>query len=349
MRIPKARHAAASPKRSRRAKVWISIATAVLILVTGTGATALIIRHNINSKINHVAIDFPVPAPVHTLDVPTPGASPVDDGKKDPINMLVLGSDSRISGGDPTDWQLGGQRSDVMMLVQISGDRQSVNVMSIPRDAWVPIEGHGDAKINAAFSWGGAELAISTMQNLTGVSIDHFVIVDFTSFEKLTDELGGITIATSTGDRQMNGEQALTFVRNRHSLPQGDFDRVRRQQAWIKGMLSAVFDQDVLKSPTKVAALVNIVLDYSAVDQGIDFDYMVGLALEVKNLRPAGVQFLTAPYTGTGRSPDGKQSIVVLDRAKFDPLMEAWRNDDVAAYIVANPEAVPKLEDRPVS
>jgi len=187
------------------------------------------------------------------------------------------------------------------------------------------------------------------VQNLTGVAIDHFMILDFISFEKLTDELGGVTIATSAGDRQMNGEEALAFVRNRYSLPRGDFDRVRRQQAWIKSIMAAVFDKDVLKSPTKVASLINIVLDYSAVDQGIDFDYMAGLALEVKNLRPGGVQFLTAPYTGTGRSPDGKQSIVVLDRAKLDPLMEAWRNDGVAAYVVAHPDAVPKLEDRPVS
>lgn len=326
--------------------MWISIATALAVVVTGTGATALIIRHNINAKINHVEVAFPVLPDLP--DLPSPSVEPSEDAPPEPINFLVLGSDSRASGGDPTDWQLGGQRSDVMMLVQISGDRQSVNVMSIPRDSWVPIEGHGDAKINAAFSYGGAELAISTMQNLTGVTIDHFMILDFISFEKLTDELGGVTIATSAGDRQMNGQEALAFVRNRHSLPRGDFDRVRRQQAWIKSIMAAVFDKDVLKSPAKVASLINIVLDYSAVDQGIDFDYMAGLALEVKDLRPAGVQFLTAPYTGTGRSPDG-QSIVVLDHSKLDPLMEAWANDGVAAYIAAHPDAVPKLEDRPVS
>jgi LCP family protein required for cell wall assembly len=324
--------------------VWISIITALAVILTGTGAAALIIRHNINAKINYVPIEFPSP----TRTFPQPSEKPVDEGPKDPINFLVLGSDSRSSGGDPTDWQAGGQRSDVMMLVQVSGDRKSVNVMSIPRDSWVPIEGHGDAKINAAFSWGGPELAISTVQNLTGVTIDHFAIVDFVSFDKLTDELGGVTIQTAAGAQQMNGEEALTFVRQRYGLLRGDFDRVRRQQAWIEAIMSAVFNKGVLKSPTKVASLIDIVLDYSAVDQGIDFDYMAGLALEVKNLRPAGVQFLTAPYTGTGRSPDGKQSIVVLDRAKLDSLMEAWRNDGVAAYIAANPDAVPTLGERPV-
>lgn len=344
---PPARHAATSRRLSRRAKILISIATAFAVIITGVGATALILRHQINSKINHVEVAFPVlpPAP----SGPSPSVEPTDNGPKDPINFLVLGSDSRSSGGDPTDWQYGGQRSDVMMLAQVSGDRQSVSVMSIPRDSWVPIEGHGDAKINAAFSYGGAELAISTVQDLTGVTIDHFAIVDFISFEKLTDELGGVTVKTSKGDQRMNGEEALTFVRERYSLPRGDFDRVRRQQAWIQAILSEVFKKDVLKSPTKVASLINIVLDYSAVDQGIDFDYMAGLALEVKDLRQGSVKFMTAPYAGTGRSPDGTQSIVRLDNTKLDALMEAWRNDDVAAYVAAHPDAVPSLEDRPVS
>ena len=348
MRKLRERRAAGTRKFSRRAKVWISIGTALAVIVVGTGTTYAVVRHNINAKINHVAVEFPVHVPTRTPETTQPSTKPVE-GKKDPINILMLGSDSRASGGDPTNWQAGGQRSDVMMLIQISGDRNSVNVMSIPRDSWVPIDGHGDAKINAAFSWGGPELAISTVQNLTGVTIDHFAIVDFASFEKLTDELGGVNIATASGEKHMNGTEALTFVRERHSLPQGDFDRVRRQQAWIKSILSAVFENGALKSPTKVASLINIVLDYSAVDQGINFDYMAGLALEVKDLRPAGVQFITAPYTGTGRSPDGAQSIVVLDRGKLDPLMEAWRNDDVAAYIAANPDAVPKLGDRPVA
>ena len=330
----------------RRTKILISIATAAALLITGTGVAALIYRAQINSRINHIDVTFPEPP---QLPDPTgPSASPAPSGPRAPINFLILGSDSRVSGGDPTDWQQGGQRSDVMMLAQISGDRKTVNVMSIPRDSWVPIEGYGDAKINAAFSYGGPTLAISTVQNLTDVTIDHFAIIDFISFEKLTDELGGVTIQTAKGIEQMNGEQALAFVRNRHSLLRGDFDRVRRQQAWIKAIMAAVFDKDVLKSPVKVGNLINIVLDYSAVDQGIDFDYMAGLALEVRNLRPDGVHFMTAPYTGTGRSPDGKQSIVVLDDAKLDALMEAWRNDEVAAFIAANPDAVPKLEDRPV-
>ena len=347
MKTSDGRHAGIIGGLRRSTKILVTLVTLVAGVVAGTGVAALFIRAQINSDINTVEIAFP--DPIHHPNGPGSGGDSGDGGAMRPLNFLVLGSDSRSSGGDPKDWQLGGQRSDVMLLAQISGDRQSVNVMSIPRDSWVPIEGYGDAKINAAFSHGGPELAISTVQNLTGVAIDHFAIVDFTSFEELTDELGGVTIETAQGAREMNGEQALDFVRERYALPQGDFDRVRRQQAWIKAIMAEVFEKDVLTSPNKVASLINIVLEYSAMDQGINFDYMAGLALEARNLRPGSVQFMTAPYTGTGRSPDGKQSIVVLDYERLDPLMEAWAADAVAEYIANNPDAVVSLEDRPIS
>lgn len=337
---PQPRHAATSRRLSRRAKVLISIATAFAVIVAGTGIAALIVRYQINANIQHVEVDFPV-----LPDVPSPTAEPQGEP---PIDFLVLGSDSRISGGDPTDWQQGAQNSDVMMLVQISGDRQSVTVMSIPRDSFVPIEGHGEGKINWAYSYGGPELAISTVQDLTGVTIDHFAVIDFTSFQELTDALGGVTITTDRGDERMNGDEALKFVRDRHSSSGGDLDRVRRQQAWMKGILSEVFNKDVLKSPAKVASLITIVLDYSAVDQGINFDYLAGLALEVKNLRPGSVKFLTAPHGELGRASPTSQWVLHLDYAKLDPFMEAWRDDKVVEYLTAHPNSIPSLEDGPI-
>lgn len=338
---PQARHAAPKRRLSRRAKVLISIATAFAVIVAGTGITALIVRYQINANINHVEVAFPV-----LPDVPSPTAEPQGEP---PIDFLVLGSDSRTSAGDPSAWEYGAQRSDAMMLVQISGDRQSVTVMSIPRDSWVPIEGHGEGKINWAYSFGGPELAISTVQDLTGVTIDHFVVMDFTSFKELTDALGGVTVTTTKGDERMNGEQAFNFVHDRFTVTEGDLDRVRRQQAWMKGILSEVFDKDVLKSPAKVASLITIVLDYSAVDQGIDFDYLAGLALEVKNLRPGSVKFLTAPHAELGFTVPGQnQWVLRLDYAKLDPFMEAWRDDKVVEYLKAHPKSIPKLEDRPV-
>jgi len=338
MAEPQRRHAATLSRFSRSTKVLTAIATAFAVLVMSIGAAALMVRYQINSNINHIDVAFPV-----LTVVPTPHQG------DDPIDFLVMGSDSRISDGDPSDWVEGAQNSDAMMLIQISGDRQSVSVMSIPRDSWVPIEGHGEGKITWAYSFGGAELAISTVQDLTGVTIEHFAVVDFTSFKELTNALGGVTVSTSTGDKRMDGEAAFDFVHDRFTVTEGDLDRVRRQQAWIKGILSEVFEKDVLKSPTKVASLITIVLDYSAVDQGIDFDYLAGLAVEVKDLRPGSVNFMTAPYGDRGVIiPGSKQWILRLDYDKLDPFMEAWRDDKVAEYLSAHPGEIPALGDRAV-
>ena len=117
---------------------------------------------------------------------------------KQPINVLLLGSDARL----PTDRgasadQLTGFRSDAIMVAQVSGDRQHVTIMSIMRDNWVGIEGVGEAKINAAFSYGGLPLAVNTIEYFIGARIDHVALVDFESFKGLTDSVGGVTLSNA--------------------------------------------------------------------------------------------------------------------------------------------------------
>ena len=314
-------------------KALIALGVVLLVLVLSLAGVALGIRHSINSQITHI------PSALPSAPAEQSGQSGAQQSGEQgtPINFLVLGSDSRESGGDPTDWQYGGQRSDVTMLVQITGDKKGVNVMSIPRDSWVPIPGDGTAKINAAFSWGGAALTVQTVQDLTGIPIDHFTIVDFTSFEQITDELGGVEIQTVDGPQQMDGEQALGFVRERYSLPGGDFDRVRRQQAWLKAIMAKAFSGDVLKNPAKVNTLVQMLLAHSAVDESLNFDTMAGMALSLRDLRPGGVNFLTAPVAGTGTSDDG-QSIVLLNEDLLAGVSQAWREDRVGEFLEAHPE-----------
>ncbi len=164
----------------------------------------------------------------------------------DAMNILLLGSDSRIS-TDPGAWIRGAQRTDAIMVAHIPADRSAVTVTSIPRDSWVSIPGNGKNKINAAFSFGGPTLMVKTVEKYTGVRIDHVVIVDFEGFKDITDELDGvrINVAASTSDERsafaagpqtMDGETALKYVRQRHNLPGGDFDRVKRQQNWIRAV-----------------------------------------------------------------------------------------------------------------
>ena len=135
------------------------------------------------------------------------------------------------------------------MVVHVQADRKAAYVVSIPRDSWVTIPGHGKAKINAAFSWGGPSLMVRTVESVTGVPIDHVVVADFTGFKTAHRPARrrrhqAIPQATSderhtwtAGVHHMDGEEALDYVRQRHNLPNGDFDRVRRQQNWIRAVL----------------------------------------------------------------------------------------------------------------
>ena len=338
----------AAPRRRRRA--WriglVSVLAVVLVLVLGVGALGLWLRHSLGSKIE--TIDDPFAA----ISTRAPQQS-VGANQKPATNILVLGSDSRISAGDPSQWEAGAQRTDAIMIVQVSGDRQEVSVVSIPRDTWVEVPGYGQAKINAAYSYGGPSLTIQTVEQLTGVRIDHFVIADFESFEALTDEIGGVVINLKTpqtladtqfpaGAQRLNGAQALAYTRERKSLPGGDFDRINRQQAWMRAIVSQVLHGGILTDPTKLYGFLSAVTQTMAVDEGFTIDEMQSLAIDLRGLRSRNINFLTIPTAGTGTSEDG-QSIVVRDEAADTPLYGALATDTVQEYLEAHPDAVPRL------
>ena len=338
----------AAPRRRRRA--WkiglISVLAVVLVLVLGVGALGLWLRHSLGSKIE--TIDDPFAA----ISTRAPQQS-VGANQKPATNILVLGSDSRISAGDPSQWEAGAQRTDAIMIVQVSGDRQEVSVVSIPRDTWVEVPGYGQAKINAAYSYGGPSLTIQTVEQLTGVRIDHFVIADFESFEALTDEIGGVVINLKTpqtladtqfpaGAQRLNGAQALAYTRERKSLPGGDFDRINRQQAWMRAIVSQVLHGGILTDPTKLYGFLSAVTQTMAVDEGFTIDEMQSLAIDLRGLRSRNINFLTIPTAGTGTSEDG-QSIVVRDEAADTPLYTALATDTVQEYLETHPDAVPRL------
>ncbi|KQU00669.1 hypothetical protein ASG53_03180 [Sanguibacter sp. Leaf3] len=316
------------------------------LVVLGGGAVAGYLAW-VNNNIERIADPFddldpaarPTPAPTE------PGAEAT------PLNILVLGSDSRISAGDPSSWEEGGQRTDALMIVHLPADRKSAVVMSIPRDSWVPVPGHGEAKINAAFSFGGPTLAIQTVEDLTGIRIDNFVVADFTSFVELTDTLGGVqitvpedvyehdTLLFSAGKQTLSGEQALAYTRQRYGLPGGDFDRVKRQQNWIRAMVAKTKNDGLISNPVRLTNLLTVVSRSVSVDDSLGINEMRAIAESLDGLATNDITFLTAPDAGTGTSADG-QSIVLLDRAAFDPLVAAIAQDTSAEYIEANKDAL---------
>ena len=324
----------------------LSVLAIFLVLTLATGGLALWVRHSIASGMEFIADPF--------ADIPTRAPQQkVAAGEEPAVNILVLGTDSRTSASDPSQWKEGAQRTDAIMIVQVSGDRKTVSVMSIPRDSWVEIPGHGQGKINAAYSYGGPSLTIHTVENLTGIHIDHFAVANFESFVALTDEIGGVRINLKTpqtlagkelgaGAQVLDGQQALAYTRERSSLPNGDFDRVKRQQTWMRSIVSRVLTNGTLSSPTALYSFLKTASRTVAVDESFTLNQMQSLALETRHLHSNDIAFMTVPTAGTGTSTDG-QSIVTLDADADTPLFKAFAEDRVSAYLTEHPDAVELL------
>ncbi|MFC7221032.1 LCP family protein [Streptomyces polyrhachis] len=268
---------------------------------------------------------------------------------------LLVGIDRRsdlpttgADAGGAVQWKPGAQRSDTMMLVHIPQDRDNAYVVSLPRDSWVPVPGHGSAKLNAAFSWGGPPLLIDTVQRLTKVKVDHLAVIDWSGFKKLTDAVGGvdITIPTTTprrnggrqwtaGTHHMDGEEALDYVRERHGLPRGDLDRTQRQQEFLKRVLDKTLSSGNLANPLKAKKLLDTVTATVSVDDRLTDSALRDLMWDMRGVRTRHMVFMNAPVAGFDTID--RQSVVVLDRGAMQPLWEAMRNDTMDVYTAKYP------------
>ena len=273
---------------------------------------------------------------------------------------LLVGTDTRspdpTTGGEATapDFVFGAQRSDVIMLATVAADGQSASVVSIPRDSWVDIPGHGMNKINAAYSFGGPTLLVETIEALTRIHVDHFAVIDFAGFAAMTDAAGGIDvnvgqqttfggITVPAGPQHLNGQQALAYVRERKSLPGGDFDRVRRQQNALRSLITSTYRNGTLQSPTGAYDLVNTITRYMGVDDSLSNTDLATTAFGLRDLRPGDVDFLTAPVAGTG--DENGASVVYLNTTEANDLWFAINSDQVQQWVAARPDA--RLSDTP--
>ena len=326
-------------KKSRRKKVWQvalgSILSLVLLGVGVGGVGAYKLSRTFDDQVATIDTVFP-PAGVRP-------AAPEGMAAK-AQNILVLGSDSRGALNTSID-DLTGQRSDVIMVVHIPANREGIWVMSIMRDSWLEIPGHGQAKINAALSWGGAPLAVQTVEALIQIRIDHVAVVDFEGFQAIADALGGVEIdnpvafASSklkghtfdVGKQIVTGAEALAYARERYAFADGDFTRVRNQQRFLKAMLSTVMSSRTVTNPGTLTRLIDAVTPWIAVDDGLDFAYLTALELQLRDLHGSDLTFFTLPTSGTGTSADG-QSIVNIDTGELPALQQAFQTDTLSAY-----------------
>lgn len=329
-------HMALTKKKRISLTVILSIVVVVLAVAVGGGIFALTLAQKFDGQTEKIDDPFPDEAnrPAKT-----------DTGAQ---NILLLGSDTRGEIGDKELDNIKGDRSDSMMVLHIPGDRSGVYITSFMRDSWVPIPGHGSAKINAAMAYGGPKLAVEVVEKLINTRIDHVAVIDFDGFEKLTDALGGVTINNPIAFTAMHGKQyfkegeitlsgtdALSFVRERYSFKDGDYQRARNQQLYMKGVMNKLLSKETLTNPGRVIESIDALAPFLKVDSGLNAGFAAGLAPSMANVRGEDVQFITAPTTGTGTSPDG-QSIVRLDDAKMGQLATAFQTDKLEEYFAAN-------------
>jgi LCP family protein required for cell wall assembly len=273
--------------------------------------------------------------------------------KSGPLNLLLLGSDSRED--EPGGQSSIGERSDTIMLVHITKARDRATIISIPRDSFVDVPAAGSwkggkNKINAAFAFGGAKLAATTVHQLTGVPLDGAMIANFASIHSLVEAVGGVNVCVpydvrstfsskvwKAGCHQMDGDEAEEFMRQRKEVPGGDFGRMYNQQLVVKAVIAKVSKGDLLTDPLKFDGLMSTVAGALTVDKSLDLQK---LALAVKGIKPASIGFATVPYRSASlRTFAG--TAVQLDTAKADAMFAAVRSDTIAQYLADHPQKAP--------
>jgi len=316
------------PSGSRRRRVLAVLCAGILLVVTVVTVVALVLTRSLVG-------DLTVLPGVVTDTGQARGAS---------LNVLLLG----VDGTPPEDsWASGatGVRSDTVMLVHVPADRSSVQVISLMRDTWVDVPGHGEAKLNAAFSWGGARLTVQTVEQLLAVRIDHVAVIDFEGLGALADALGGVPVESpvafssrnmpgfsfTAGQNVVEGDRALAFVRERYSFRDADFQRVRNQASFVRGAVDRLHDVATEKDLQAFTTITRELSSTAAVDSELTALSAVEIGWSLRGVSGQAVSTATHPTPRT-HTRDG-QSVVVQDVDGVARLRDAIGADDVAAFI----------------
>jgi LCP family protein required for cell wall assembly len=252
-------------------------------------------------------------------------------------NWLITGSDSRQGLTRQQETQLAtghditGQRSDTIMLLHMGGGTPTL--VSLPRDLYVNIPGQGMNKINAAFALGGPKLLAETVQNYTGLRIDHYMGIGFGGLVNVVDSAGGVNICVKhplddtasglhlkPGCQTLNGGQALGYVRDRHSFGASDLQRVQDQRAFLKALLSKATSPAVFLNPFTAIPTATNSAGALSVDQGTHLYQLVQVAFALR-----GPQTTTVPLAGSEAT--GVGDVLITDHAKALQLFNALGSD----------------------
>lgn len=244
----------------------------------------------------------------------------------EPLNILIMGSDSRDGAGNNIDGLSGGgQRSDTTMLVHLSADRKNAYGVSLPRDAMVerpdcidadgetiPGTSPGELEMwNTAFALGGPVCTVQQTEQLTGVRVDHFVVVDFNGFKDMVDAIDGVEICIpedvddytgnihlKAGTREVKGKEALDYVRVRHGISNnGDIGRMKRQQVFIAAMANKVMSAETLARPDRLLGFLRAATRSLTLDKGLGSVMKLrDLASQFQDTGLDDIKFITVPW-----------------------------------------------------
>ncbi|MEZ0074932.1 LCP family protein [Planotetraspora sp. GP83] len=284
-------------------------------------------------------------------------AGTTDPGPQGAMNILLVGVDKRddLSRQQQIQLHLGreaGQRSDTMMVLHLSEDHKRVTVVSLPRDSWTDIPGKGTHKINSAYQFGGAKLAVRTVEQATGLRINHYVEVNVLGFIGVVESLGGVTVCTPVaiddpktklalqpGTYTLDGAKALAYARTR-ATARSDLDRIDRQQQVISALLQEALSGGTLANPAKLGGLVNSTLRTLTVDPALADD-LLGLANQLKGVSTDDVSFATVPLANVNYTTPTGESAVLWDKQAARELFRRIGADEPLIKPTAQPSGKP--------
>jgi LCP family protein required for cell wall assembly len=259
-----------------------------------------------------------------------------------PVNILVAGIDTRsgLTHQEEVELHVGNDvsmNSDTLMLVHISADHNRVQVISLPRDSWVNIPGHGMNKINAAIGIGGPPLMVRTVEQATGLTINDYIEIDFLGFVKVIDALGGVDICLpyavddsytglhmSAGMHHVDGVTALKFARDRHSFAASDLARISDQQQLLSSLFTEATTSGILANPFRLQEFVSSLTSAVAVDSGFN---LVRLADQLRGVRSHDVTFATVPIATEDYITPAGQEAILWDTSAAKALFTSLKND----------------------
>lgn len=267
----------------------------------------------------------------------------LDEATGDDLTFLVIGSDSRAGLDDLTHFgTVGGARGDVIMLVRFDSSTSAVQILSIPRDLYVDIAGHGQNRINAAYAFGGPSLMVETIRDSLGVEINHYVEIDFVGFQSLIDELGGIELGfpypardlksgldVDAGTQTLDGDTALAYARSRKyqelqngtwvSVNADDIGRTKRQQEVVGAIVAE------LKRPssiTEAGDIAKAMARHMTIDSTLATSSVASLAWTFRGILTGSIEGATLPTYGM--TIDGR-SVLIADEPDASAVLANFR------------------------